>query len=325
LIQTPKTDDPPGTIGDLNDPEPAIHGRRRHGRGRRLILRSTAVLPALFTLGNALCGFAAIHFATKDALGQASLTHLELAAWLIFIAMGCDMLDGRLARLTRRTSDFGGQLDSLADVISFGVAPAVLMLRTVVMILRGHLEIPGPLPELVIERVMWVIAAVYVSCAALRLARFNVENEPDESAHLHFKGLPSPGAAAVIVGLVLLFVKMEAIQTVIEQAPPATAHRSVLMSSPWFLGMVSATLPIMTLVAGLLMVSSLPYPHMINQYLHAKRPFGYIVRLTVIALAAMLEVYVTLAAVVTIYALSGPVRGLRRRLARRKQAAPQGP
>ena len=86
-----------------------------------------------------MSGFAAIHFATKDALGEATLAQPGLAgAYCIFLAMFFDMLDGRVARMTRRTTDFGGQLDSLCDVISFGAAPAMLMLRTVVMVVRGH-------------------------------------------------------------------------------------------------------------------------------------------------------------------------------------------
>jgi CDP-diacylglycerol--serine O-phosphatidyltransferase len=276
--------------------------RRHRLRGRRLILRSTAVLPATFTLLNALSGFASIHFATKDALGQATLWNLAAASWFIFGAMAFDMLDGRLARMTRRTSDFGGQLDSLADVISFGLAPAILMLRTVVMILRGPLQLPG-YPA--VERVVWGFAAVYMACAALRLARFNVENEPDESAHLVFKGLPSPGAAAAVAGLVLLFAELEPI------------HEG-WKSSPWLLGAVSFTLPVVTLLAGLLMVSSFPYLHLMNQYVRAKRPFGYIVRLAVLAVAgAVVGVYITLAVVTLAYALSGPVRHFWRRLHRR--------
>ena len=299
----------PRDAADAGRLEPPLPDRRRHhGRGRRLILRSTAVLPAMFTLLNALAGFASIHFATKDALGQAALSNLSAAAWLIFGAMACDMLDGRLARMTRRTSDFGGQLDSLADVISFGLAPAVLMLRTVVMILREPLHFLPIFPSL--ERVAWGFAAVYVACAALRLARFNVENEPDESSHMGFKGLPSPGAAAAIASLVLLFVELEPI-------------REGWKSSPWLLGTVSFTLPTITLFTGFLMVSSFRYSHLLNQYVHAKRPFEYLVRLVVIVLVAVSAgVYITSAVVTVAYVLSGPVSHFWRRMRRKAHTVP---
>ena len=106
------------------------------GPRRTRILRGIAALPSMVTLGNGIAGFAAIHFATKplpaalmdpahSAAAGAWLTqNMVLAAWLVFVAMVFDALDGRLARMTRRTSDFGGQLDSLCDAISFGVAPA---------------------------------------------------------------------------------------------------------------------------------------------------------------------------------------------------------
>ena len=157
---------------------------RRFGRARRRILRSTAVLPSLFTISNGLAGFGAIHFATKAVLTlDARLENLAIAAWLLVAAMICDMLDGRVARMTRMTSDFGGQLDSLCDAISFGVAPAIMMLRAVVALL-GEVSV---VPHVVaLERTVWCVAAIYMACAVLRLARFNVENEPDESAHMDF-------------------------------------------------------------------------------------------------------------------------------------------
>ena len=169
----PLADKTPAGYETSGDPR-AARRRARRERNQRRILKTTAVLPSLFTISNGLLGFA---------------------------AMICDMLDGRLARLTRRTSDFGGQLDSLCDVISFGVAPAVLMLRTVMGAVHGQVgkvAFLAPLSDVGIERILWCAAGVYVAGAALRLARFNVENEPDESAHMLFRGLPSPGAAAAV-------------------------------------------------------------------------------------------------------------------------------
>lgn len=264
--------------------------QRRRVRVRRRILRSTAILPGMFTISNALAGFGAIHFATKEALGAVAWGNLSIAAWLIFVAMVADMLDGRVARMTRRTSDFGGQLDSLSDIVSFGVAPAVLMLRTVVMAMREM----GVGRHLVIERMVWCVAGVYLACGALRLARFNVENDPDESSHMDFLGLPIPGAAAVVAAMVLLSKEL--------------VNGEWTVDSDWLMPVISIVLPVGTLVVGLLMVSRFSYPHIINQYVRGKRPFGYLVKLVLIGLAAMVAPWVTGAALTFAYALSGPAR-----------------
>jgi CDP-diacylglycerol--serine O-phosphatidyltransferase len=274
--------------------EPVEFAHRRHHRGRRLrrrILRSTALLPAMFTVSNGLLGFGAIHFATKVGLGAAptpgTMFDLSLGAWLLFGAMFCDMIDGRLARMTRRTSDFGAQLDSLSDMISFGVAPAILMLRTVIIAMRTVTVNTS------VERVVWCISAVYVACAALRLARFNVENVPDESAHMSFSGLPSPGAAAAVAASVLLL-----------------CHYPEWLTQSWWYWTTSFALPALTLAAALLMVSRIRYPHLVNQYIRGKRPFNYLVWLVLMVLAGFFEPFIALAMGAVAYALSGPVRWL---------------
>ncbi|MCD4823358.1 MAG: phosphatidylcholine/phosphatidylserine synthase [Phycisphaerae bacterium] len=283
------------------------------GKAIRLrILRSTAVLPAAFTLLNGLAGFAAIHFATKHdlgaslnpdtAAGAAALFNLNVAAMLLFVAMICDMLDGRLARMTRTTSDFGAQLDSLCDMISFGVAPAVLAVRCSISILREQSQ------NLPVERAIWCIAGIYIACAALRLARFNVETDQDEAAHMDFRGLPSPGAAGMLMAMVLLFVNL------IEK------NYAWLPADDLLLGM-SVTLPILTLAAALLMVSRFRYPHIVNQYIRGRKPFSYLVKLVIIILAACIQPFITLAAVALIYTFSGPVRACWLMIRHRKPAA----
>jgi CDP-diacylglycerol--serine O-phosphatidyltransferase len=260
----------------------------RRLRRRHRILQATAILPSLATIFNGLSGFGAIHFATKDKLGEATPENLLIAAGLVFAAMLFDMLDGRLARMTRRTSDFGAQLDSLCDAISFGVTPAVIMLHTVITILHND-----PLKEnLALERVIWCVAAVYVACATLRLARFNVENEPDESAHMNFHGLPSPGAAAAVVSLVILYAWMEF------NHPLAGA---------WQFLTAAGVLSGITLLAALLMVSRFRYPHVVNQYIRGKRSFAYLVKLVIVVIAACIAPVVTIAAVTVGFALSGPI------------------
>jgi len=271
-----------------------VRGKRRHRPIRSRILRSTAVLPAGCTLLNGLSGFAAIHFAAKDGLGAAlsdqAIDNLKLSAVMIFVAMIFDMLDGRLARMTRTTSDFGAQLDSLCDVISFGVAPALLVLRSTVSILRAQFDF-----VLGVERIVWCIAGLYVLCAVLRLARFNVETDADESAHMDFRGLPSPAAAACLASVVLLFTHL-------------TEKEWVWLNPETMLHIMSFTLPILAGCAGLLMVTRFRYPHLINQYIRGKKPFSYLVRLVLILLAMILYPYITLAVGTSFYAFWGPIR-----------------
>jgi len=284
--------------------------KKGHSAGgtRRRILRSTAVLPGVFTISNGLLGFAAIHFATKGAeTFDAALSNQTIACWLVFAAMFCDMIDGRVARLTRRTSDFGGQLDSMCDIISFGVAPAMVMLRTSSLALGQVSLVAG---NRLLERAVWCVAAAYVACAALRLARFNVENEPDESAHMNFQGLPSPGAAAAVVAPILLFENLR-----------STTRGGWLSSSwlktEWFCGQWGLLVTVVvltgvTLGVALFMVSRFPYIHPINQYIHGKRSFGYLVKFLAVMLAAIIEPMLTLAAATVAFALSGPVAAMRR-------------
>jgi CDP-diacylglycerol--serine O-phosphatidyltransferase len=271
--------------------------RRRHRRTR--ILQATAVLPSLATIFNGLSGFAAIHFATKLKLGENSpeaVQNLMIAAAMLFLAMVFDLLDGRLARMTRRTSDFGAQLDSLCDMVSFGLAPAVLALHAVIAIFRDPAL---DYRNIVIERIVWSIMAVYVACAAMRLARFNVENEPDESAHFSFKGLPSPGAAAATASLVLLYAWLKSdIQAV----------------APWLWFTLAAGISFVTLSCGLLMVSRFRYPHVVNQFIRGKRPFAYLVKLVFLVGAALVFAFLalepTIAALTIAYVFSGPIAAL---------------
>ncbi|HUU60366.1 MAG TPA: CDP-diacylglycerol--serine O-phosphatidyltransferase [Phycisphaerae bacterium] len=267
-------------------------GAGRGERVRRRILRSTALLPVLLTLANGLCGFASIHFATKHAAAALGMTYLVYAAWFIVAAMVCDMLDGQVARIARRTSDFGAQLDSMCDVVSFGVAPAVLMLRTVIP------SLPGQMSYVSIERVVWGIAAAYLACAVLRLARFNVEHESTDT-HFEFSGLPSPAAAGTIAALVLL----------------ANDLSDRAWASPERLAWgLSLGLSAVAVTAALLMVSQIRYPHLVNLYIRGRRPFNYIVRLVLVGVAALFELYLTGALVALLFLLSGPLRTVWKRM-----------
>ena len=114
-----------------------------------------------------------------------------LCGALILLAMLFDAVDGQVARITRGTSDFGAQLDSLCDLVSFGLAPAILLVKMCPQFTNLHSE------------AIWSIAAVFACCAALRLARFNVETDSDDE-HTMFAGLPTPAAAATIASFAIL-------------------------------------------------------------------------------------------------------------------------
>ena len=270
-----------------------------------------AVLPSLCTLGNALCGFAAITL-TMKALAAADLPSVDhtmgraevmLAGYFVLLAMVLDALDGRLARIARATSDFGGQLDSVADAVSFGVAPAFLMNRVVVESLKQSA------PKEVLW-VTWVCAAVYLGCALIRLARFNVENEEDEEAHMSFKGLPSPAAAGVIVSVVIFLATCW----------ECNAYPRVTLALLW-------ALPILAVVLGLLMVSNVEYEHALNRVFRKRRPISHLVLIVLTLAVVVLGLAVVpmmrrlvLVAGFGAYLLSGPMAGAIRRITGRGPA-----
>jgi CDP-diacylglycerol--serine O-phosphatidyltransferase len=278
------------------------HKSRNRPRGERR-LKAVAMLPSLATLCNLLCGFGAIYMCILSAqwhgddLARPTLdsarieawfpTYVAIGAYLILLAMVFDVLDGGLARLTRKTSDFGGQLDSLCDIVSFGVAPAFL----VISVARGAAIDPTELGTVakIWWRAEWVMVAVYACCAAVRLARFNVENEQDASAHKYFRGLPSPGAAAAVIAMVILheeFIRGE-----------------TDLGSRW----IGALAPPLTLMFGLLMVSPYRYPHLINTVLGKKGSSLRLIAAVGMIGGTVVHPQLAVAVAACTYALSGPV------------------
>jgi CDP-diacylglycerol--serine O-phosphatidyltransferase len=280
---------------------------KRHGR--RAYIRSVYFLPSLATLGNAISGFGAIYVAAmvvpgaaplRDPLANFFATHgFCAAAYFIFLAMVFDALDGRLARFARHTTDFGGQLDSLADVISFGVAPAFVGLRL--------FSLTGPSWDLTISHLIWAIGALFICCASIRLARFNVSNEHGEQHHFSFLGLPSPGAAGAVAGLILM--------------------QQELVREDWnvLAQICLVVLPAVILGCGLLMVSHLRYPHLVNRYLRGRRSIGRLmVVLGIIALLFVAHQYVLGLGTIA-FAAWGPAAWLIARIKRYSRATPHGP
>lgn len=261
-------------------------------------LRTIAVFPTLFTLGNLVCGFFAIVVAARvgapdsPAPNLADLTDLMLSAWLIFAAMLFDALDGYVARLSRATSDFGAQLDSLCDVVSFGVAPAFLLVKICPRFAYLHRE------------AVWVIAASYAMCAALRLARFNVETG-DNDAHLYFTGLPSPAAAASVASFAIMFYTLQL-------SEPRILFADAIYEA------LQRVLPFFALLVALLMVSRIPYPHVVNQVFRGQRSFSHIVRLVFALVAIMVIRGYAVPIVCCAFVLGGPARYYWERFVRRQ-------
>jgi CDP-diacylglycerol--serine O-phosphatidyltransferase len=240
-------------------------------RVRRQRLNYITILPSLVTILNGVCGFAAIVLASKGSAAginhfsyhRLTVPYFAMAGYMILLAMIADVLDGRLARMSKNTSSFGGQLDSLCDIISFGVAPAFLMLKVLEYKLGSFAGHDAGL----LQRFIWLAAASYISCAAIRLARFNVENEEDESAHMSFIGLPTPAAAGVVVSIVIFHQ-----ETLLELS--AEGSRFYVFCEDAIL----YALPLLVLGVAVLMVSRIRYPHILNQYLKGKKPFAHFIR-----------------------------------------------
>jgi CDP-diacylglycerol---serine O-phosphatidyltransferase len=279
--------------------EARLHRRlrlRRHGR--RAYIRSVYFLPSMATLGNAICGFWSMYIA---ALPAGFPNQFSNAAYLLFLAMVFDALDGRLARFARHTTDFGGQLDSLADVISFGAAPAFLSILLFKAWYFGshHSEFPMPIARFIV-----VTGVLYLSCAALRLARFNVSNEHGEQHHFSFLGLPSPAAGGTVAAWVLM--QQELARSAFELRGSSAAPW-VIHSVGHLAALCIVLLPLIVLGTGLLMISHIRYPHLVNRYLRGKRSMGRLIFVLIgILLLAVAHEYV-MAVGMLMYVLSGAI------------------
>lgn len=236
-------------------------------------------LPNLFTAGNLLCGFFALtwifHYEAK-----ADLQYIQRAIWLILGAFACDFLDGRVARFGGKESLFGREFDSLADLVSFGVAPAFLVNRIVLN------EFP---------RTGWMVAAVFVACGALRLARFNVLSMRGQTKE--FVGFPIPSAAAMVVSVTMFMMWLERKGII---TPVGTPEHPL---GPWRYG-----LPVLMLLLSGMMVSTVKYPMFkrIDWTLH--KSLGAFVAALVVIFLGVQWPEVTLSALFVGYLIYGMVR-----------------
>ena len=219
------------------------------------------LFPNLFTTGNLFLGFYSVVASLKG--------RFDLAAWAIIGAIFFDMLDGKVARLMKATSSFGVQYDSLADLVSFGVAPGLLAYNWTL----------APL-----GRVGWLIAFLFLTCGALRLARFNVQASGGGDKK-DFQGLPIPAAAAAVATTYLF------ISGIHLSLPPR---------------MVMAWAAVLMLSLAFLMVSSVEYKSFKELDPARRHPFGMLFLAVILIFILAAEPHVTFFVFSMVYVLSGP-------------------
>ena len=233
--------------------------------GKKIRRKGVYLLPNLFTTGALFSGFYAIVAAMNGLFEQSAIA--------VFVAMILDGLDGRVARMTNTQSEFGAQYDSLSDCISFGVAPALV-------------SYSWSLSNL--GKIGWMVAFVFAACAALRLARFNVQI--DTADKRYFTGLPSPAAAAVVAGMVWFGT---------ENGFDGSA--------------VAGIAALITAFAAVMMVSNVKYNSFKELDFKGRVPFVAI--LVVVLVLAVVASYPAgmLLAIFLIYAISGPLLVFKRK------------
>jgi len=263
--------------------------RRKRKRLRKLPI---SVLPTMFTLANVLCGFLAVFWASRPVVADFPFdwTPLTFAAMAVFAGMVFDGFDGRIARLTNSTSAFGEQLDSMADMVTFGVAPAFIAVQLV----NAGVPYVSESADHLFGRATLAIALIYVACAALRLARYTVAARDKHSVGSSvFTGLPSPGAAGTVAALALLHQH-------------ALHGQQTLPNDHWLIGAARFGMVAIMLLTALAMVSRLPYTHVMNRYLRDNAKVGTIAMYVIVALLLLIVPQWTLALGFVAYALSAP-------------------
>lgn len=266
------------------------------------------ILPNFFTAGNMFCGFMSlcqcIEAKYSETIAAANDKYM-LAVYLIFGACLFDLFDGRMARMFKKESMFGAEFDSIADTVSFGVAPAFLVYFLILDPSRSAAEFGS-----ILAKVGPVVGFIYLLCAGIRLAKFNVLTNPlipgneRKSPASDFMGIPSPVAAAITASFVLLLTSMNGNET-------TSAAQALQDYIPIVL------LPTMVLVS-ILMVTNIPYPTFkhINWNTKAKAQ-AFILIILFIIFALLYHIYAIPAALL-VYVLFGLVRALRRKLSRKK-------
>lgn len=256
----------------------ALRQARSHGQFRRGVY----LLPSMFTMANLFCGYACVIYAMRaHAATEPDARAMAFATAAVFIGVAAlvDMLDGRIARMTGTTSEFGMELDSLADIVSFGLGPAILAFA-------WGLEPLG--------RLGWAGAFLYVTCAALRLARFNIQTGSVDKRY--FVGMPSPAAAAVIATTVFFW--------------PEGLHG--------YTRLVSVAVLALVLVPGFLMVSTVRFRAFKSLGGGARRPYQNLLLVAIAIVAIAVEPQAVLMGIAYTYLLSAFIGHAYARMRRRR-------
>ncbi|MEM6691202.1 MAG: CDP-alcohol phosphatidyltransferase family protein [Planctomycetota bacterium] len=250
----------------------------------------------MLTLGNAVCGLAAIAVVTSPYLTWQDETKLLVAGLLIFGGMLFDALDGSAARMTGQESEFGAELDSLCDAITFGTAPAVLVWR---------FSSGDYLPL----KVRWAVGVLYTLCVLIRLARFNVETE-DSDDHEEFEGRPSPAAAGTIAAFAIATHSLGGYRTAYagDNVVGDTYWSTVAAIADWAFWLCQHLLPLIALALAFLMVSRFRYPHLVSQYIGGRRPPHQIGRALFVLIGVFLLHWLILPVAFCYFAFAAPIR-----------------
>jgi CDP-diacylglycerol--serine O-phosphatidyltransferase len=292
-------------------------------------VKKIAALPTILTLGNGFSGFMSLWYSSRAlvgfttafasaAAGDAAILdakrhffyNMEMAGWMVLLAMIFDALDGKVARLVKAESDFGAQLDSLADVISFGVAPAVLIL-----VASAEVRLQG---SLVLARLGWAAASIFLLCVMMRLARFNVESPHDSEGTMYFAGLPSPAGGGFVASLVVMRYQiawMAVTNREIEEVYGGVAGRLEPFMVP-----LGTYLPILAVLLAVLMVSRVRYIHVLNKLLGDQEAFFYVVLVVIGAFFFFFTRLFSIPLAFLIYIVWGLVGGFRSSLRDKKAA-----
>ena len=257
------------------------------------IARISKLIPNSLTLCNSICGFVAIVYMLQvyDP-AEHKLAIFATSSWIIVFAMIFDVLDGFAARLFHAESMHGVQMDSLADMVTFGVAPA-----TICAIMAHALWKDDPWTLLI-----YALCAIYLGCAALRLATYNVKAMTAQEKSKDFSGLPSPGAAAGVCSMAMLLSYFDI------NYPEMKLHKFAVY------------IPIYAAALGILMITPIPYPHAGKWFFSAWRNKWRVVSILCILSIIMVFRERGLFVIINIYIFSGPIKMLVRLFRPRRRA-----
>ena len=250
-------------------------------RFRKIIKENRWVkyIPNILTICNSLCGFSAILFTLTIYESDSKSMVLAISAWIILIAMVFDALDGVAARFFNAASMHGMQMDSLADMVTFGMAPA-----TVVAIMAKTLRDfqPGQ------YKYVWLMCGIYIACAALRLATYNVHAILEKKSDGKFTGLPSPGAAAAVCSIILYY---------------NFAVNNKLNYAAYILYF----LPFYTAFLGIMMVAPIKYVHAGKWLQSVRRNKQRLLILITMIIGIIIRPQLVTVAIINLYIISGPI------------------